>query len=73
MSIALYTKEHINLTVGNFQIPTSWIDSYNGLLCVILGPISALVWVKLSQTKRRFKCAKKMSLGFILLAIAFCL
>ncbi len=52
MSIALYTKEHINLTVGNFQIPTSWIDSYNGLLCVILGPISALVWVKLSQTKK---------------------
>ncbi|EGT2229984.1 TPA: peptide MFS transporter [Clostridioides difficile] len=72
MSIALYTKEHINLTVGNFQIPTSWIDSYNGLLCVILGPISALVWVKLSQTKKGdLSVPKKMSLGFILLAIAF--
>ena len=47
MSIALYMQNFIDLRIGNFQIPTAWIDSYNGLLCVILGPIAAAIWVKL--------------------------
>ena len=32
MSIALYMQNFIDLRIGNFQIPTAWIDSYNGLL-----------------------------------------
>ncbi|EPZ55425.1 major Facilitator Superfamily protein [[Clostridium] sordellii ATCC 9714] len=72
MSIALYTQSFVNLNVGNFTIPTSWIDSYNGLLCVILGPIMAVIWLKLSQSKRGdLNISTKMSLGFIFLAIAF--
>lgn len=72
MSIALYTQSFVNLNVGNFTIPTSWIDSYNGLLCVILGPIMAAIWLKLSQSKRGdLNISTKMSLGFIFLAIAF--
>lgn len=72
MSIALYTQEHINLGIGNFQVPTSWIDSYNGLLCVILGPIMAMIWLKMSKTKRGdLSIPLKMSLGFIFLAAGF--
>ena len=41
------------LKIGNFQIPTAWIDSYNGLLCVILGPIMAAIWMKKSKSKKK--------------------
>ncbi|MEG1410704.1 MAG: peptide MFS transporter [Terrisporobacter sp.] len=72
MSIALYTQENINLAVGNFQVPTSWIDSYNGLLCVLLGPVMAAIWLKMSKTKRGdLSIPLKMSLGFIFLAGGF--
>ncbi|MBS5788096.1 MAG: peptide MFS transporter [Clostridioides difficile] len=72
MSIALYTQNSVNLSIGNFQIPTSWIDSYNGLLCVILGPIMAAIWLKMANSKRGdLNISKKMSLGFIFLAAAF--
>lgn len=72
MSIALYMQQFVNLSVGSFQIPTSWIDSYNGLLCVILGPVMAAVWLKLSKSKRGdLNISQKMSLGFIFLAAAF--
>ena len=72
MSIALYMQEFINLKIGNFQIPTAWIDSYNGLLCVILGPIMAAIWMKKSKSKKGdFNISQKMSLGFLFLAIAF--
>lgn len=72
MSIALYTQEHINSSIGNFVVPTSWIDSYNGLLCVILGPIMAAIWLRLSKTKRGdLSIPLKMSLGFIFLSGGF--
>lgn len=72
MSIALYMQDFINLKIGSFQIPTAWIDSYNGLLCVILGPITAAIWLKLSKTRSGdLNISKKMSLGFLFLAVAF--
>ena len=72
MSIALYMQNFIDLRIGNFQIPTAWIDSYNGLLCVILGPIAAAIWVKLSKTRHGdLNISQKMSLGFAFLAVAF--
>ena len=72
VSIALYMQNFIDLRIGNFQIPTAWIDSYNGLLCVILGPIAAAIWVKLSKTRHGdLNISQKMSLGFAFLAVAF--
>lgn len=72
MSIALYTQEYVNTSIGNFTVPTSWIDSYNGLLCVILGPVMAVIWLKLSKTKRGdLSIPLKMSLGFVFMASAF--
>lgn len=72
MSIALYMQEFVNLKIGGFQIPTAWIDSYNGLLCVILGPVMAAIWLKMSKRKQGdLNISQKMSLGFIFLAMAF--
>lgn len=72
MSIALYTKEHINLFIGNFEVPTSWIDSYNGLLCVILGPTISYIWIKIATVRKKdVSVVNKMGLGFLILAIAF--
>lgn len=72
MSIALYMQEFIDLKIGSFQIPTAWIDSYNGLLCVILGPVMAAIWMKKSKTEKGdFNISQKMSLGFVFLAVAF--
>ncbi|MGL5507074.1 MAG: oligopeptide:H+ symporter, partial [Paraclostridium sp.] len=72
MSIALYTQENINSTIAGFTVPTSWIDSYNGILCVILGPVMAALWIKLAKTKRGdLSIPLKMSLGFIFLAFGF--
>lgn len=72
MSIALYTKEHINLNIGSFEIPTTWIDSFNGLLCVILGPAISYIWIKMAVVRKKDTSAvSKMATGFAILAIAF--
>ena len=34
--------------LGTFTVPTSWLDSINGLACIILGPILGALWYKLA-------------------------
>ena len=45
-SIALYTNDFINMNIGSFAVPVQWLDSFNGLLCVVLGPIMSAIWLE---------------------------
>ena len=38
-----------NWYIGSFQIPTSWFDSMNALVCIALGPVLAAVWAKMAK------------------------
>lgn len=45
-------SDYMNLAnwyIGSFQIPTSWFDSVNALVCIILGPVLAMLWAKLAK------------------------
>lgn len=33
-------------------MPVPWLDSFNGFMCVILGPIMSALWIKLEKSKR---------------------
>lgn len=71
-SIALYTNDFINMNIGSFTMPVPWLDSFNGFLCVVLGPIMSAVWLKLANSKRGdLNITQKMSLGFVFLAGGF--
>lgn len=61
-----------NWTIGNFQVPTSWFDSLNGLTCIILGPVLSIVWKKLSERpKGDLSMFKKTALGMIILGLSY--
>ncbi|UUV19437.1 peptide MFS transporter [Fusobacteria bacterium ZRK30] len=71
-SIVLYAKNSVQLIYNGFEIPLAWMDTYNGFLCIILGPIMAVVWGLKAKTKNGdFNIATKMTLGFLFLAAAF--
>ncbi len=72
-SLALYMKDYVDLSIGSFQIPVMWIETtLNGAMCVILGPVMAIIWTKLSNRKQGdLSMAQKMALGYTFLAIAF--
>ena len=49
---------------------TAWFDSMNALTCIILGPILAVVWAKMStRPKGDMSMFKKTALGIILLGL----
>lgn len=57
-------------TIGSFEMPTAWFDSMNGLLCIILCPVFAAVWNKLSKKGKDWSMMTKTSLGIMLLGLA---
>lgn len=72
-SLALYMKDYVNMKVGNFEIPIMWVETtFNSVMCILLGPIMALIWTKLSnREKGDLTMAQKMAMSFFFLAIGF--
>lgn len=61
-----------NWYVGSFQIPTSWFDSMNALVCIALGPILASVWAKMAKRPQGdMSMFKKTALGIILVGCSY--
>ena len=60
-----------NWNIGSFQMPTAWFDSMNGLLCIILCPIFAGIWVKMKQRPQGdWGMLKKTAIGIIILGFS---
>lgn len=63
---------HANWYIGSFQIPTSWFDSINALVCIILGPVLAGVWAKMAKRpKGDMSMFKKTALGTMLVGVSY--
>lgn len=70
-SFSLYTRDFIDRTIFNFEIPAEWFQSVNPLLILILGaPFSAL-WLFLAKRKKDPSIPVKMGLGMIILGTGF--
>ena len=60
-----------NWNIGSFQMPTAWFDSLNGLLCIILCPVFAGIWVKMKQRPQGdWGMLKKTAVGILILGLA---
>ena len=61
-----------NWYVGSFQIPTSWFDSMNALVCIALGPVLAAVWARMAKRPQGdISMFKKTALGIILVGVSY--
>ena len=61
-----------NWYIGSFQVPTSWFDSVNALVCIILGPVLAMVWAKMAKRpKGDMSMFKKTALGIMLVGCSY--
>jgi POT family proton-dependent oligopeptide transporter len=68
-SMTLYTDKFVDRTVGGWEIPTTFFQSVNPILIVLLAPI--FVWFWSSKFGSKLSTPIKMSLGMILLGIGF--
>lgn len=68
-SMNLFAKHHTDLTVGNWELPASWLQMVNPVFIIILAPIVASIWVGLGNREPRSPA--KFSLGLIFLGLGF--
>lgn len=73
LALVIYMTDYVNMSIGSFAIPPSWITTtWNGLLCVALGGIMAAIWKKLAaRPQGDMNMFKKVGLGFLFVGLAF--
>lgn len=73
LALVIYMTEYVDMNIGGFIIPTSWITtSWNGLLCIILGGVMAKIWKRLAvRPQGDMTIFGKIGWSFIFLAGAF--
>lgn len=68
-SMTLYTDKFIDRTIFGWEIPTTFFQSVNPILIVLLAPF--FVWFWSSKIGSKLSTPIKMSLGMILLGVGF--
>lgn len=71
-SMTIYTEKFIDRTIFGWTVPTSWFQSVNPVLIVLLAPLVSALWIKLANSKRGdLPIPTKMAFGMILLGLGF--
>ena len=67
-----YAPKYVQLDYSGFTVPTSWFDSLNSFMCIALGPILGLLWLRLSKRPQGdMSLYKKLAIGLFLLGASF--
>jgi POT family proton-dependent oligopeptide transporter len=67
----LYAEKKTDRFIGGFEVPAGWFQSINPFFIVILGPLFAVFWSRLSSVGRDPSTPIKMIIGLVLTAIGF--
>ncbi len=70
-SMNLFADKFTDLTVGGFEIPSSWFQSVNPVIILCFGPVFAMLWGALARRGKEPSTALKMVAGLALLGVGF--
>lgn len=71
--INLFIHSSVDKSVGGFGIPTTWFQSLNPMLVIILVPLIVPLLDRLSRRGVELDQATKFSFGFVMLSLGFAL
>jgi POT family proton-dependent oligopeptide transporter len=70
-SMNLFADKHTQLNIGTFLFPSSWFQAVNPFFILVLAPVFAWGWTRLSSKGGGPSTALKMTLGLMLLGLGF--
>ena len=72
LPVYYYWTENMNWVVAGYEVPTTWFDAANSMFCVILGPITAMLWRKLAtRPQGDMSLFKKTGVGIGILGVSY--
>ena len=69
--ITLFIHNHVDRSVGSWEIPTPWLANVNPLLIVFFAPLISAIWAKLGQRRMDPYVGIKMGIGCATVALSF--
>ena len=69
--ITLYSDTRLNREILGWEMPISWVQSFNPFFIIVLAPVMAALWTKLGT--RQPITPRKFGVGIILMGSAFLL
>ncbi|HTD05788.1 peptide MFS transporter [Undibacterium sp.] len=67
----LFADKQTDRHLGNWEIPASYFQAINPMGIVLMGPILAMIWTRLDQSRFKLPAPAKMGLGMIILGLGF--
>lgn len=72
LPVYYYWAENANWVVAGYEVPATWFDAANSAFCVILGPVVAMLWKKLSERPQGdLSIFKKTALGITTIGLGY--
>jgi len=68
-SLNLFAKDHTRNSIFDFTFPSSWFQSVNALLIIVLAPVFAAIWMKLG--KHDPSSPAKFAFGLVCVGLGF--
>jgi len=68
-SMNLFAERLTNRVISGWEMPTSWLQSVNPILVILLSPVFGMLWLKLRE--RSPSIPAKVALGLVQLGVGF--
>ena len=72
-SLNLFARDYTDRTIGGWEMPTLWLQSFNSLFVIALAPVFAGIWTALGDRNRDFSSPGKFAIGLFFAGLGFLL
>ncbi len=70
-SMNLFADKQTDRHLGSFEIPSTWFQSINPLLIIVLAPFFSMLWTAINKSRFSLPDVAKQALGMIVLGLGF--
>lgn len=72
LPVYYYWAENMDWVVAGYEVPSTWFDAANSFFCVVLGPVTAMLWKKLAaRPQGDMSLFRKTGLGIAIIGVGY--
>src|SRR5687768_8279477 len=70
-SLNLFARDYTDRTIGGWEMPTLWLQSFNSFFVIALAPVFAALWTTLGRRNQDLSSPGKFSIGLLFAGLGF--